>query len=431
MRKLLNRGNKMTDESYAKNLESLKELLKKLHEGEDVEKLKSKFKELLKSIPPLEIPIIEQELMKDGISAEEIANMCDIHVELFRESFAKKTGHHAPAGHPLHTFYMENDKITKDAELLNLYSSNLDENTENLKSLAKKLPMIGTTHYNREEMLLFPYLERRGITAVPSTLWRKHDECRAKIKLLLRSIYQEDMHNIKERVREVSKLLTDMVFRENNILYPTARVILSEGEWAAIKQQEDEIGYYNVKPYSKWEPKAKPIHPYELEGEMTAEQISNLPEEVRAILEHKAPKPDKYKTVNKGDIKLDTGYLSPEEVNAIFKTIPGGITFIDKNDRVRFFSGSGRMFKRTTSVLGRPVQFCHPPKSVHMVNKILQEFKEGRRDAAEFWIQVGKKFIYIRYFPVKDKNGEYIGTLEIEQDITEIKKLEGERRLID
>jgi len=106
MRNLLNGGNKMTDESYDKNRESLKELLKKLHEGEDVEKLKSKFKELLKSIPPLEIPLIEQELMEDGISAEEIANMCDIHVELFRESFAKKMGHDVPAGHPLHTFYM-------------------------------------------------------------------------------------------------------------------------------------------------------------------------------------------------------------------------------------------------------------------------------------------------------------------------------------
>ncbi len=431
MKDLQDRGNEMDDESYNKNREKLKELLEKLQEGENVEKLKRQFKDLLKSIPPLEIPLIEQELMKEGISAEEIANMCDIHVELFRESLAKEMGHDVPAGHPLHTLYMENDKITKDAELLNLYTGNLEENIENLKSLAKQLPMIGITHYTREEMLLFPYLERRGITAVPSTLWRKHDECRAKIKLLLNSINQNDIKKIEERAREASKALADMVFRENNILYPTAKEILSEGEWAAIKQQDDEIGYYKIKPSGKWEPKAKPLHPYELEGEITPEQMSNLPEEVKAILKKKTLEPDRYKTVREGDIKLDTGYLSPDEVDAIFKTIPGGITFIDKNNRVRFFSGFGRMFKRTTSVLGRPVQFCHPPKSVHMVNKILQEFKEGKRDAAEFWIQVGKKFVYIRYFPVRDNNGEYIGTLEIEQDITEIKNLEGEKRLLD
>ena len=347
------------------NREKLKELLRKLHEGEEVEKIKEQFKDLLKNIPPLEIPLIEQELMAEGVSVEEIAKMCDIHVELFREAISEKTGY-IPKGHPLHTLYMENDMITKDAKILNLYAGDLNaENLKSLEELAEGLPMIGITHYTREEMLLFPYLERRGITAVPSTLWRKHDECRAKIK-----------------------------------------------------------------PSDEWKPEAKPIHPYELKGGITSEQISNLPEEIKAILKNKALEQDVYKTMREGDIKLDTGYLLPQEINAIFKTIPGGITFIDKDNRVRFFSGS-RMFKRTESVLGRPVQFCHPPKSVHIVNKILQEFKEGKRDSAEFWIKVGKKFVFIRYFPVHGKNGEYLGTLEFEQDITEIKNLEGEKRLLE
>ncbi len=412
------------------NREKLKELLKKLHEGEEVEKIKEQFKDLLKNIPPLEIPLIEQELMAEGVSVEEIAKMCDIHVELFREAISEKTGY-IPKGHPLHTLYMENDMITKDAEILNLYAGDLNaENLKSLEELAEGLPMIGITHYTREEMLLFPYLERRGITAVPSTLWRKHDECRAKIKLLLRYINQRDIQKIKEKAEETSKALIDMVFRENNILYPTLKELLSEGEWVAIRQQEDEIGYYKIKPSDEWKPEAKPIHPYELKGGITSEQISNLPEEIKAILKNKALEQDVYKTMREGDIKLDTGYLLPQEINAIFKTIPGGITFIDKDNRVRFFSGN-RMFKRTESVLGRPVQFCHPPKSVHIVNKILQEFKEGKRDSAEFWIKVGKKFVFIRYFPVHGKNGEYLGTLEFEQDITEIKNLEGEKRLLE
>lgn len=412
--------------------ETIKELLRQLHGGGDVEHIRKEFKEVLKRIPPLEIPLIEQELMKEGISAEEIADMCDVHVELFRESLAGIIKDDVPEGHPLHTLYRENDMIAKDAELLTLYAANLnDEHLHLLKHLAEQLPMIGSTHYTREEMLLFPYLERRGITAVPSTLWRKHDECRAKIKLLVRAMDSHDIQKIAARARDASKSLMDMVFRENHILYPTLRELLSEGEWAAIRQQEDDIGYYKVKPSREWQPATQPIHPHELKGEIPPEQISHLPEEIRTILAKKTLQPDIYALVREGDIPLDAGFLSSEEINAIFKTIPGGLTFIDSNDRVRFFSGAGRMFKRTPSVLGRPVQFCHPPKSVHLVNKILQEFREGKRDVAEFWIQVGGRFVYIRYFPVFGKQGEYLGTLEIEQDVTGIRNLEGEKRLLE
>ena len=131
------------------------------------------------------------------------------------------------------------------------------------------------------------------------------------------------------------------------------------------------------------------------------------------------------------DIRLEEGYLSIEEINAIFKTIPIDITFIDKDDRVRFFGEGERIFPRTSSILGRPVQLCHPPRSVHIVNKILEAFKNGRKNSAEFWINMGGKLIYIRYFPVFDDKGSYIGTIEITQDISSIKKIEGEKRLLE
>jgi len=425
--------------------EKLKEILKRISNGEDVAELKKQFKELLRSISPLEIPVIEQELMKEGVTTEEIASMCDIHVELFREAVARKFDIDVPPGHPLHTLYMENEQITKDAELLNIYSRAIEssdeenrvKNLESLKNLAKQLPLIGMTHYTREEMLHFPYLERRGLTAVPSTLWRKHDEVRAKIKLLLKSLDQETddrnefLKKLHERVEAVTTALVDMVFRENNILYPALHAILSEGEWAAIRQQEDEIGYYKVKPSQEWKAKVKPIHPYQIEGELTDKQISRLPGEVKKILEKKLPEVDGQKVEREGDIKLDTGYLLPEEINEMLKTIPFGITFIDKDDRVRYFSGGKRTFHRTESIIGRPVQLCHPPKSVHIVNKILRAFKEGKKDSADFWIKMGKSFIYIRYMPVRDKDGNYIGTIEIEQDVASIRELEGEKRLLD
>ncbi|RLF62274.1 MAG: hypothetical protein DRN31_04300 [Thermoplasmata archaeon] len=244
--------------------------------------------------------------------------MCDIHVELFREAVARKFDIEVPPGHPLHTLYMENEQITKDAEMLNMYAKSLpdemEKNLQSLRNLAKQLPLIGITHYTREEMIHFPYLERRGLTAVPSTLWRKHDEVRAKIKLLLKSLDQEKddkdefLKKLRERIEEVATALVDMVFRENNILYPALHAILSEGEWAAIRQQEDEIGYYKVKPSQEWKPKEEPIHPYQIEGALTDEQISRLPGEIKKIMESKLPEADVQKVEREGDIELDTGY---------------------------------------------------------------------------------------------------------------------------
>ncbi|RLF41567.1 MAG: DUF438 domain-containing protein [Thermoplasmata archaeon] len=417
--------------------DKIKEILKELQRGGDVKKLKEEFKDLLSSISPLEIPLIEQELLREGVSAEEIANMCDIHVELFRETVDKKFDIKALPGHPLRSLYDENEQIMKDAELLNLYSRSIgksDKDFESLKNLAKQLPRIGATHYNREEMLCFPYLERRGITAVPSTLWRKHDEIRAKIKLLLRDLDKKEndqitMEKLVERINDVSASLIDMVFRENNILYPTLKTILSEGEWAAIKEEEDVFGYYKIKP-SKWTTEEKPIYPYQIDRELTEKEVSQLPNEIKTILTKGETEGDKHRVVREGDIRLDKGYMLSDEINMLFKTLPFGITFIDRDDRVRFFSGR-RTFSRTESVIGRPVQLCHPPKSVGIVNKILKAFKEGSREKADFWINIGDSLIYIQYIPIRNEKGEYLGTIEIEQDVTDIKKLEGEKRILD
>ncbi len=444
-------GDKMTEilNNREHKKERMKELLKKIHKGEDVEKLREEFKALLQSISPLEIPIIEQELVKEGISAREIAKMCDIHVELFREAVAgaeKEEEKSLPEGHPLRTLYEENKEIMKDAEMLNLYASTLantkdetmrEELLRIVEELAKNLRAVGFTHYNREEMLLFPYIERRGITAVATVLWTKHDEIRYIIRQLLQLIAKKDgmswdkfMQALKDKAGELSRALIDMVFRENNILYPTLHALLSEGEWKAVKMQESEIGYYRVKP-AEWNPKIEPLYPWQIDPGLTAEDILSLPREVQVALKGQSLEADKTQVKREGDIEVENGYLSVKELNAIFKHLPVDITFIDKDDRVRFFSGGDRIFTRTPSIIGRPVQLCHPPKSVHIVNKILRAFKEGRKESAEFWIQMGPKFVYIKYVPVRDDEGNYLGTLEITQEISRLKALEGEKRLLD
>lgn len=418
----------------------IKEMLKRLQKGDDVEKVKKEFVDVLSSISPLEIPIIEQELVKEGISPREIALMCDIHVEVFRNavSGAEKEILNLPPGHPLRNFYDENLEIMKDAEQLNLYVSMLKEGPnleaiDNLKYLLSEMRKIGFTHYNREEMLLFPYLERRGLSAVPSVLWRKHDEIRYGIRRVLKLFEKDDelWKKLRDNVPAVASAILDMVFRENNILYPTALALLSEGEWAAIKEEEEEIGFYKITPKKDWTPKEKPVYPYEISPTLDGETLLSLPYEVRKAVEGKDINPDTHKIKRNGDLDLNTGFLSSEEIDAIFRHLPVDISFIDKDDRVRFFSGGHRIFTRTKSVIGRKVQLCHPPKSVHIVNKILRAFKSGERNFAEFWINMGGRTIYIKYIPVRNRDGEYIGTLEITQDITDLKKIEGEKKLLD
>ena len=131
-------------------------------------------------------------------------------------------------------------------------------------------------------------------------------------------------------------------------------------------------------------------------------------------------------------LQFETGSLSKEEVEAVLDSLPVDISFIDKEDRVKYFNkAEGRIFVRTKAVIGRKVQLCHPQKSVHVVNRILEAFKTGKKDVAEFWINLNDRLILIRYFAVRDKNGKYLGTVEVTQDITDIKKIEGQKRLLD
>ena len=131
-------------------------------------------------------------------------------------------------------------------------------------------------------------------------------------------------------------------------------------------------------------------------------------------------------------MRFETGTFSKDEIEATLNTLPVDITFVDKEDTVRYFSKSEkRIFVRTKAVIGRKVQQCHPQKSVHIVDKILDGFKNGKKDVAEFWIEKGNRLVHIRYFPVRNKDGKYLGTIEVTQDITDLKKIEGEKRLLD
>ncbi|MDP3831354.1 MAG: PAS domain-containing protein, partial [Ignavibacteriaceae bacterium] len=192
----------------------------------------------------------------------------------------------------------------------------------------------------------------------------------------------------------------EMIYKEERILFPMSLDTLTENDWYEIYEQSDESGYCLFYPEVKWSP-------------------INLKDHEDKISE------------NLNRIKLSTGSFTKEELESFFKTLPVDITFVDKDDKVRFFSeGTDRIFGRSKAIIGRQVQFCHPPSSVHIVEKILNDFKSNKENSAKFWINIHGKFVHIAYYAMRSENSEYLGTLEVTQNIQEYKTLEGERRIL-
>jgi PAS domain S-box-containing protein len=406
---------------------ALKELIEKLHTGAKPDEIKERFKEILKDVSPTEIAQVEEELIKEGMPKEEIQKLCDIHLTVFKESLEKEKTLASP-GHPVHILMEEHkillgfaDEFREVAKEI-MVEKDSDSTEEKMSKLGhieahiEKMKHLGDlaehfkeseSHYLREENVLFPYLEKHGITQPPAIMWMEHDKIREIKKIIYKlldthdsMVFQDFANQLEEAAMSLAEMLSSHFYKENNILFPTALKVIGENEWRDIRHQFDEISYCSFTPES---------------ARITIEEI-------------KAPtsKPE-----IEGMIPFETGGLSKEQIEAIFNTLPVEITFIDKEDLVRYFSQPKEMiFSRTKAIIGRQVQLCHPQKSVHVVNQILEDFKGGKKDVAEFWINLEGKLIHIRYFAVRNKNGEYLGCLEVTQNITEIKKMEGEKRLL-
>ena len=242
-------------------------------------------------------------------------------------------------------------------------------------------------------------------------MWTEHNQIREKKKELhnltknLNALeFQDFKDQLGDIARSFSNFLSSHFFKENNILFPTTLQVITDDEWKEIGKEFDEIGYCCFTPTQVVAMRTEGVKKQKTEEAIEVE----------------------------GMLQFETGSLSKEEVEAILDSLPVDISFIDKEDRVKYFNkAEGRIFVRTKAVIGRKVQLCHPQKSVHVVNKILEAFRTGNKDVAEFWINLNDRLILIRYFAVRDKNGKYLGTVEVTQDITDIKKLEGQKRLLD
>ncbi|MHA1112706.1 MAG: DUF438 domain-containing protein [Promethearchaeota archaeon] len=367
--------------------EKLKQIIISLHkEGKDVSQAKNMFKESFENVSGDEIAGIEQELINEGsLTAEQITKLCDVHVSVFKESLPECIPEET-AGHPLHT-YQEENRIARKL---------IEENREKFRPLKLiKLTQI-VTHYTRLENQLFPALESKGFSGPSTVMWAKHDEIRAMIK-------KKDTKKMEELITAID----DMIDKEERILFPTALEKLNDEDWSRVKQGEEEIGFaFGVKPGNEWKP-------------VTIADI------------HKKESPLEPKTESEA-LNLNTGKLPLEVINQIFKSMPIDISFVNDKDEVMYYSDTKeRIFPRSPGVIGRNVQNCHPAKSHHIVNRILESFKAGEKDVADFVINLKGNWVQIKYFAIRSESGKYLGCLEFSQDITEIKNIKEERRLLD
>jgi len=392
----------------------LKELILKLHAGESQETVRQALLETLGSIPYGEVVEVEQELIEEGLPEQEVLKLCDAHSAVLKDSVDLSTSRQVPQGHPIDVMIQENKALKEVANTINKVLATLDqieqtEVAETVLNLTGQFNMLIDVdkHYQRKEYLLFPYLEKAGVTGPPKVMWGKHDEMRDLLKgsleiLKTADITPDDLRASSQIVLQPAVTgVVEMIMKEEQILFPMLMDTLSDSDWNEIQMQSLEIGYCLYDPPVEWKPDGL---------------VEGAGDEIRK------------QGIN---IQLPSGSLTVDDLLAILNTLPIDMTFVDKDDKVKYFSQSAdRIFQRNRAILNRDVRHCHPPASAHIVDKILADFKSGKQDRAPFWINLGGRFIHIEYFALRSSNGEYAGTLEVSQDLTELRKLEGDQRIL-
>jgi len=384
----------------SKRKDALKAIIRKLHAGESVESLQEEFNEIIAEATASDIAQAEREVIAEGLPVADIQKLCDLHVAVFQQGLESQAAPESVPGHPVHNFRLENEIIGRvlesvEGSLARVLAGDKDA-LKSLRMTVGNLQLI-ERHYEWKENLLFPVLEKYGFEGPSKVMWGVHNDIRKAIRNLQALINSDslDLETIDAEYLDLAKAVRDMFYKEEKVLLPESLTRLSQEDWDLIKSES-------------------------LSLKKGAESTELISEEPAPALE------------TEGKIPLSTGALTQEQINLMLSNLPVDITFVDENDKVCFFSQtSERIFVRTAAIIGRAVQNCHPPQSVHVVQHIVDDFRAGKRDVAEFWIQMGPKFVHIRYFALRDTQGAYKGVIEVTQDVSSIRALEGERRLLD
>jgi len=401
-------------DNRARRIATLKEIIQHLHKGEAPDAVRQQLRTIVRQTDASEIMAMEQELISGGMPVEEVRSMCDLHSQVTRDVLVQLPAAAVSPGHPVDTFRQENSAIrqvtgklrTTMAEISALDdSSDATPQLQQIRQGANELMDIDK-HYQRKEHALFPFLEAHGITGPSKVMWAKDDEIRGLLKHFNRAAHGcrptavEGKAMCAQAAAPAIAAVEEMIFKEENILLPMSRQTLTENEWAEVWAASPKYGWCLVEPQPGYQP-----------PQSSTAATPPVPAD--------------------GSIMMPTGRVTVEQLTAVLATLPLDLTFVDADDRVAFFSeGPHRIFARSKAIIGRKVQHCHPPSSVDVVDRILDDFRAGRQDVAEFWIDFHGKFVHIRYLAVRNSQGNYLGTVELTQDIAPLRALEGERRLL-
>jgi DUF438 domain-containing protein len=395
------RRQQMSEEMNIESREKLKSYLTRLGSGEDIESVRADFVKNFSDVDPSEIMKAEQELIKEGTPLNKVQKLCDIHSALFRgktreekianaekaveaslrekKAYADKNAMakslEAINGHPLNTLTKENEALTS---LIKKYRETDD------RSLLESISEL-YIHYAKKGDLIYPLLKvKYGISGPSDVMWTVDDEIRHEIKAILKD---DDLSKNKERIEAVLKRMEEMIYKEQNILFPIAAVNFTEEEWEGIYRDAKDYGTCLGVTEEKWE-----------DAENKNDASNTM--------------------VPSGDeIVLPGGHFKLEELRALLNTIPIEISFVDSEDMNRFFNEGPKLFKRPQMAVDRSVYSCHPPKIEPMVRKIISEFKNGEKDEVAIWSEKNGIPVLVKYTAVRDNKGNYLGTAEFVQNM--------------
>lgn len=377
--------------------EAVKGIIRLLHQGKTVEELQADYGHIIANASAEDIAAAEREVIAEGLPVSEVQKLCDLHVAVFQSGLESEPSPENKPGHPLFDFRIENELIARTVESIQGFVRRYTDGDfgvlDKLRQNAKNLNIV-INHYAKKENMIFPILEKHGFAGQMQVMWGVDNDIRNEIKKFLTLLEAQSplVIQVENTFAEVARKALDMVYKEEKVLIPETLSFFTAEDW---QQMADEISGKVTRPTVAYEP-------------------------VVSV------------SVPSGLIPLQTGALSADQIDLLLTNLPVDVTFVDENDEVRYFSqGKERIFTRTAAIIGRKVQNCHPPQSVHVVQKIIQDFKAGVRDVAEFWIQMQGAFVHIRYFALRDETGAYKGVIEVSQNVTDIRALEGEKRLMD
>ena len=396
------------------------------------------------TITPEEFAYSEQKMKEMGYTDMEMHEKMNSLIELFRNKIVQKE-EELPKGHPIKTYIEENDAIKKLIKEIEIKTKKYSIDKKFIKNewleIYDKLYQFNT-HLSRKQHQLFSMLEKKGFDRPSRIMWTFDNAVRDNINSAIRLLNEENVDEkaFFEQQSIAIELTLDIMDKEEQILYPTSLKLISEEEFRKMRKGDDEIGYCLIE---------RPTEFYfvDKEEEIIKEKIiENKAENVSGnnFMTDLAGLLQKYgmtghKEESKSDENLETkifdvkqGKLTLEQINLIFQHMPVDLSYVDENDLVKFYSDTKhRVFPRSAGVIGRNVKNCHPAESVDSVMEIIDNFRNGKQDEIDFWIQTPKgDFIYIYYVAVRDEKGKFRGVLEMMQNATKIRSLTGQRKIV-